>query len=88
MSPQLALAGPQFATYAGRLRRNVGLVAIGGGAVGAAFVGVLALGAAPADAPTIDRPTPPSMVPPDTPAQQRLDGTRIPTSDARRNGTR
>jgi len=88
MSRQLALAGPQFPTYGGRLRRNIGLVAMGGGAVGAAFVGVLALGAAPADTPTIDRPTPPSMIPPDSPAQQRLDGKQLPTADARRNGAR
>jgi anti-sigma factor RsiW len=40
-----------------RLRRNTGLVAIGGGAVGAAVMGVLALGVAPADAPT-DRRAP------------------------------
>jgi hypothetical protein len=57
-----------------RMRRNVGLAAIGGGAVGAAVMGVLALGAAPADAPTIERrppvthlvtPTPsPAVTPP------------------------
>jgi hypothetical protein len=39
-------------------RRQIGLVALGGGAVGAAFMGVLALGVAPADAPTIDRRAP------------------------------
>lgn len=39
-------------------RRQVGLVALGGGAVGAAFLGILALGVAPADAPTIDRRAP------------------------------
>jgi anti-sigma factor RsiW len=39
-------------------RRQLGLVALGGGAVGAAFMGVLALGVAPADAPTIDRRAP------------------------------
>lgn len=41
-----------------RMRRNVGIAAIGGGAVGAAVMGVLALGAAPADAPTIERRPP------------------------------
>ncbi|MCW2791640.1 MAG: hypothetical protein JWO76_738 [Nocardioides sp.] len=49
----LALAG----AHGSRLRRNGGLVAIGGGAVGAAVMGVLALGVAPADAP-VDRPAP------------------------------
>lgn len=39
-------------------RRQLGLVALGGGAVGAAFMGILALGVAPADAPTIDRRAP------------------------------
>jgi anti-sigma factor RsiW len=39
-------------------RRNVALVAVGGGAIGAAVMGVLALGAAPASAPTTDRPVP------------------------------
>ncbi|WP_028643023.1 zf-HC2 domain-containing protein [Nocardioides sp. URHA0020] len=42
-------------------RRQVGLVALGGGAVGAAVVGVLALGFAPADAPTNDRRAPASI---------------------------
>jgi hypothetical protein len=54
-----------------RMRRNVGIAALGGGAVGAAVMGVLALGAAPADAPTIDRRTPISNVttPTQPPAQ-------------------
>ncbi|MEJ7832361.1 MAG: hypothetical protein WKF79_05560 [Nocardioides sp.] len=47
---------------ASRVRRNVGVVAIGGGAVGAAVMGVLALGAAPADAPSIDRRTPVTQI--------------------------
>jgi len=61
-----------------RLRRNVGLAAIGGGAVGAAVVGVLALGAAPADAPTIERRPPvthlvtPSQAPAVTPPRHNL----------------
>jgi anti-sigma factor RsiW len=42
-------------------RRQIGLVAIGGGAVGAAVVSVLALGFAPADAPTNDRRAPASI---------------------------
>jgi anti-sigma factor RsiW len=86
-SPGTVLAAPQFPTFPGRLRRNVGLVALGGGAVGAAFVGVLALGAAPADAPTIDRRTPTSLVPP-SPAPQRLDGPPAQTAELRRNATR
>lgn len=45
-----------------RMRRNVGIAAIGGGAVGAAVMGVLALGAAPADAPTIERRAPVTQV--------------------------
>lgn len=39
-------------------RRQLGLVAIGGGAVGAAVMGVLALGFAPGDGPPIDRRAP------------------------------
>lgn len=39
-------------------RRQIGLVALGGGAVGAAVMGVLALGVAPADAPVNDRRAP------------------------------
>jgi anti-sigma factor RsiW len=50
-----------FPTYDAR-RRNVGLVAIGGGAVGAAVVGVLALGYAPADNPGDRRPPTTSLV--------------------------
>ena len=42
-------------------RRQIGLVAIGGGAVGAAVMGVLALGFAPGDGPTIDRRGPASI---------------------------
>lgn len=61
-----------------RMRRNVGLAAIGGGAVGAAVMGVLALGAAPADAPTIERRPPvthlvtPSQAPAVTPPRHNL----------------
>jgi anti-sigma factor RsiW len=42
-------------------RRQIGLVALGGGAVGAAVMGVLALGFAPADAPINDRRAPASI---------------------------
>jgi hypothetical protein len=61
-----------------RMRRNVGLAAIGGGAVGAAVMGVLALGAAPADAPTIERRSPvtnvitPSPAPASIPTRVQL----------------
>ena len=61
-----------------RMRRNVGIAAIGGGAVGAAVMGVLALGAAPADAPTIERRTPitnlvsPTQPPASTPVRRNL----------------
>jgi anti-sigma factor RsiW len=43
-------------------RRQIGLVALGGGAVGAAVMGVLALGVAPADAPVNERRTPPASI--------------------------
>ena len=86
-APAMALAAPRFPT-ASRLRRNVGLVAMGGSAVGAAFVGVVALGVAPADAPTIERRTPPTSLVPEAPAPHRLDGVPVPTTDARRNSTR
>lgn len=74
-TPILAFAGgrPDH-----RMRRNVGLAAIGGGAVGAAVMGVLALGAAPADAPTIERRAPvtqlvtPTPPPAPTPARHNL----------------
>ncbi len=61
-----------------RMRRNVGIAAIGGGAVGAAVMGVLALGTAPADAPTIDRRAPvtqvttPTQPPASTPVRRVL----------------
>jgi len=42
-------------------RRQIGLVALGGGAVGAAVMGVLALGVAPADTPVNDRRAPASI---------------------------
>jgi anti-sigma factor RsiW len=42
-------------------RRQIGLVALGGGAVGAAVMGVLALGVAPADGPVNDRRAPASI---------------------------
>jgi hypothetical protein len=48
-------------------RRQIGLVALGGGAVGAAVMGVLALGVAPADAPTNDRRAPASITQTQTP---------------------
>ncbi|MDF1603935.1 zf-HC2 domain-containing protein [Nocardioides sp. YIM 152315] len=60
-------------------RRQLGLVALGGGAVGAAFMGVLALGVAPADAPTIDRRAPATITQtrsPQTPATVTPDPTR------------
>jgi hypothetical protein len=57
-----------------RMRRNVGIAAIGGGAVGAAVMGVLALGAAPADAPTIERRAPVTQMttPTEPPASTRV----------------
>lgn len=63
-------------------RRQIGLVALGGGAVGAAVMGVLALGFAPADAPTNDRRAPatitqtqsPRVPSPSTPSLLRSSG--------------
>lgn len=56
-------AGSAFPTSCdARPRRQLGLVAIGGGAVGAAVMGVLALGVAPADVPTDRRPPTTSLV--------------------------
>jgi hypothetical protein len=43
-------------------RRQIGLVALGGGAVGAAVMGVLALGVAPSEAPVNERRTPPASI--------------------------
>ena len=78
--------GSAFPTsFDDRPRRQLGLVAIGGGAVGAAVMGVLALGVAPADVPTDRRPPthepgpadrrPPRAARPAPTVQQR----RIPT---------
>jgi len=84
-SPQSVLAGRQFPTDDGRMRRNVGLVAMGGGAVGAAFMGVLALGIGPADTPNIERRTPPASVTRQSDAPSTV---RVPApSDFRRNAT-
>lgn len=65
-------------------RRQIGLVALGGGAVGAAVMGVLALGVAPADAPVNDRRAPasithtqsPRVVPPTEPSLARSSAAR------------
>lgn len=67
-------------SYEHPVRRNVGLVAMGGGAVGAAFLGVLALGVAPADAPVDRRPPTTSLTrPTDLPRQ----GPLLPTGAVR-----
>ena len=67
-------------SYDHPVRRNVGLVAMGGGAVGAAFLGVLALGVAPADAPADRRPPTTSLTrPTDVPRQ----GPLLPTGAVR-----
>ncbi len=68
MPPGAALLAFAGARPDHRMRRNVGLAAIGGGAVGAAVMGVLALGAAPADAPTIERRPPVTHLVTQTPA--------------------
>ena len=66
-------------------RRQVGLVALGGGAVGAAVMGVLALGVAPADAPVNDRRAPASITQPGAagPDDDRADARRVRRSAAR-----
>ncbi len=61
-SPLLPAESAFATSYDARPRRQLGLVAIGGGAVGAAVMGVLALGVAPADAPTDRRPPTTSLV--------------------------
>lgn len=53
---------PALGPYDARPRRQLGLVALGGGAIGAAVMGVLALGVAPADAPGDRRPPTTSLV--------------------------
>jgi hypothetical protein len=85
LAPRGAMQATQFATYDGRVRRNVGIAAIGGGAVGAAFVGVLALGIAPADAPTIERRTPPASVPRQSDAPDDLERTLVPPTRLHRS---
>jgi hypothetical protein len=71
---------PHVPSYDHPVRRNVGLVAMGGGAVGAAFLGVLALGVAPADSPVDRRPPTTSLTrPTDVPRQ----GPLLPTGAVR-----
>lgn len=64
-----------------RPRRQLGLVAIGGGAVGAAVMGVLALGVAPADVPSDRRPPTTSLV---RQSEAPRLGTPVPTVQQRR----
>jgi hypothetical protein len=87
MAPGEGMRAPQFATYDGRLRRNVGIVAMGGGAVGAAFVGVLALSLGPADTPTIERRTPPASVTRQSDAPGSLERTLVPATRLHRDAT-
>jgi len=61
-SPLLPAGSAFPLSYDARPRRQLGLVAIGGGAVGAAVMGVLALGVAPADVPSDRRPPTTSLV--------------------------
>ena len=76
--------GSAFPTsYDARPRRQLGLVAIGGGAVGAAVMGVLALGVAPADVPSDRRPPVTSFRQSDAPRV----GTPTPVSQQRRVAT-
>ena len=89
-------AAPQFPTYDGRLRRNVGLVAMGGGAVGAAVRGRARAGRRPRRRAHRSTGAPRRQHDPaDRRAQQRLDGTRRrprtpaerhPVAAARRRG--
>lgn len=69
-----------LASYAAPPRRNLGLVAMGGGAVGAVVLGVVALSVAPADSP-VDRREPPTSLTRYTDAP-RL-GTPLPTTGLR-----
>ena len=76
--------GAAFPTsYDARPRRQLGLVAIGGGAVGAAVMGVLALGVAPADVPADRRPPVTSFRQSDAPRV----GTPTPVGQQRRVAT-
>jgi anti-sigma factor RsiW len=68
-------------TSGARPRRQLGLVAIGGGAVGAAVMGVLALGVAPADVPSDRRPPTTSLV---RQSEAPRVGTPVPTVQQRR----
>lgn len=71
---------PHVPSYAHPVRRNVGLVAMGGGAVGAAFLGVLALGVAPADGPVDRRPPTTSLT---RPTDDPRPGPLLPTGAVR-----
>jgi anti-sigma factor RsiW len=87
LAPGGALSAPQFAAYDGRGRRNLGMVAIGGGAVGAAFVGVLALGIAPADAPPVDRRAPSANITRQPDAPDDLEQILVPPKRLHRSVT-
>ncbi|WP_370247226.1 hypothetical protein [Nocardioides sp.] len=98
VTPGEALLRPRPAPDAAsqRVRRAVGLTALGGGAAGAAVMGVLALGAAPAEVPPIPTrapagPTPVLTTPGPRPAPaavRRDVGPTVPftvgSADARR----
>jgi anti-sigma factor RsiW len=85
-SPGSALTAEPFPTYDGRTRRNVGLVALGGGAVGVAVVGVLALGVGPSDGPG-ERRTPPASVVRQSDAPGSGQRTPVPATELRRLAT-
>ncbi|MGH3361223.1 MAG: anti-sigma factor family protein [Nocardioides sp.] len=69
--------------FGSRPRRNVGLVAIGGGAVGAAVVGVLALGFASPDGP-VDRRPPVTSIRQSDPPRTMPSGSVQPTVQGHR----
>ncbi len=74
---------PAFAVLGARPRRNIGMVAIGGGAVGAAVVGVLALGVASPDGP-VDRRPPVNSIRQSDPPRTTPSGTVQPTVQGHR----
>ncbi len=83
-----SLAGPAFplgVDAAPRPRRQLGVVALGGGAVGLAVAGVLALGTAPADGPADRRAPVTSLTRQGDPAPPR---TLVPATQLQRDHRR
>ena len=82
------LAPPAFATYDGRSRRHVGMVALGGSAVGAVVMGALVLASLPGDAPDRRPPTTSFERQTEPPVARLSGGTPLPGVELTRSPRR